>query len=152
MEQVFLNIINNALAAMDSGGTLIVSAERSGEMVSVVFSDTGCGIPPENMDKIFEPFFTTRKVGEGTGLGLAMVHGAVEQSGGRIEVYSEPGQGTTFRVILPCNELDPSGPIEGIEAADLRGTETLLVVEDDEVLRGALGRSFRRRAGNRVCA
>jgi len=105
LEQVFLNIINNAVAAMDSGGILTVSAERSNDMVSIAFSDTGCGIPPQNMDKIFEPFFTTHEVGEGIGLGLSVSYGIVKMFGGDIHVKSETERdgknpGTTVTVTL----------------------------------------------------
>jgi len=106
LEQVFLNIINNAAAAMDSGGILTVSADRSNDMVSIAFSDTGCGIPPENMDKIFEPFFTTKEAGEGTGLGLSVSYGIVKMFGGDIRVKSQTERdgkepGTTVTVTLP---------------------------------------------------
>ncbi|MBW1739673.1 MAG: PAS domain S-box protein [Deltaproteobacteria bacterium] len=109
LEQVFLNIINNAVAAMDGGGVLTIVAHRSNDMVSISFTDTGHGIPPENMDKIFEPFFTTKKVGEGTGLGLSVSYGIAKKFGGDIIVKSqtkaegkEPG--TTFTVLLPIVE------------------------------------------------
>ncbi len=106
LEQVFLNIINNAVAAMDGGGVLTISAHRSGDMVSIGFTDTGHGISSENMDKIFEPFFTTKKVGEGTGLGLSVSYGIVKKFGGDIQVKSQTSEegkepGTTFTVLLP---------------------------------------------------
>jgi PAS domain S-box-containing protein len=105
IEQVFMNIINNAAAAMEEGGTLTISAHRSNDKVRVSFKDTGKGIPPENMDKIFEPFFTTKKVGEGTGLGLSVSYGIVKKFGGDIWVKSQTDKkgnepGTTFTVIL----------------------------------------------------
>jgi PAS domain S-box-containing protein len=106
LEQVFLNIINNATAAMDGGGVLTISAHRSNKTVSIGFSDTGHGIPPENMDKIFEPFFTNKEVGEGTGLGLSVSYGIVKRFGGEIQVKSQTkaegkDSGTTFTVLLP---------------------------------------------------
>jgi two-component system NtrC family sensor kinase len=103
LEQVFLNIINNAVAAMDGGGTLTVSARHIHDKVCIDFKDTGHGISPENMDKIFEPFFTTKKVGEGTGLGLSVSYGIVKKFGGDIQVKSKVGnnRGTTFTVLLP---------------------------------------------------
>ena len=109
IEQVFLNIINNAVAAMDGGGTLTILAHRSDDMVSISFKDTGHGISPEHMGKIFEPFFTTKKVGEGTGLGLSVSYGTVKKFGGDIRVKSQIKQngkqaGTTFTVILPVGE------------------------------------------------
>jgi len=105
LEQVFLNIINNALAAMDGGGILTISAHRSHDMVEIGFSDTGHGISREDMDKIFEPFFTTKKVGEGTGLGLSVSYALVKKFGGDIRVKSqtrEEGEepGTTATVSL----------------------------------------------------
>jgi PAS domain S-box-containing protein len=89
LEQVFLNIINNAMAAMDGGGILTISAYRSHNMVDIGFSDTGHGISPEHMDKMFEPFFTTKKVGEGTGLGLSVSYALVKKVGGDIRVKSQ---------------------------------------------------------------
>jgi PAS domain S-box-containing protein len=117
LEQVFLNIINNAVAAMDEGGTLTISAHRSNDVVNISFKDTGPGIPPEHRDKIFEPFFTTKKVGEGTGLGLSVSYGILTKFGGDIRVNSqtraeakEPG--TTFNVVLPvADEGNPESEI-----------------------------------------
>ena len=111
LEQVFLNIINNATAAMDGGGILTISAHRSADMVSIGFTDTGHGIPPENMDKIFEPFFTSKAVGEGTGLGLSVSYGIVKRFGGEIQVKSQTraegkDSGTTFTVLLPVADED----------------------------------------------
>ena len=106
LEQVFLNIINNAVAAMDDGGLLTISAHHSNDTVNISFTDTGPGIPPENMDKIFEPFFTTKKIGKGTGLGLSVSYGILTKFGGDIRVKSQTGAegkepGTTFTVVLP---------------------------------------------------
>jgi len=106
LEQVFMNIINNAVAAMEDGGILTISAHSSDGTVEISFTDTGPGIPPENMDKIFEPFFTTKKVGEGTGLGLSVSYGILTKFGGDIRVRSQTGgggynPGTTFTVVLP---------------------------------------------------
>ncbi|UCG80354.1 MAG: PAS domain S-box protein, partial [Desulfobacterales bacterium] len=110
IEQVFLNIINNAVAAMDGGGTLTILARRSDDMVSISFKDTGHGISPKHMDKIFEPFFTTKKVGEGTGLGLSVSYGTVKKFGGDIQIKSQTKQdgkqtGTTFTVTLPVGDV-----------------------------------------------
>ena len=108
LEQVFLNIINNAVAAMEKGGILIISAHSTNDdMVDISFSDTGHGIPPENMDKIFKPFFTTK--GEGTGLGLSVSYDIVKKFGGDIQVKSqikEKGKksGTTYTVLLPVSD------------------------------------------------
>ena len=109
--QVLLNLAINALHAMGESGTLTVrtllvpvTADHGGEsvdMIEVVVADTGCGIAPADLDKIFNPFFTTKEVGKGTGLGLTVVHGIVQEHGGQIAVESELGKGTTFRVRLP---------------------------------------------------
>jgi two-component system NtrC family sensor kinase len=106
MMQVFVNLINNAFIAMSKGGTLTIRCrpdrDRSGrEVVTVDLADTGHGIPEEHLDKIFDPFFTTKPDGEGTGLGLSISYMIVQNHGGRIEVESKVGQGSTFRVSLP---------------------------------------------------
>jgi signal transduction histidine kinase len=104
LEQVFLNLITNARQSMEDsgGGTLKVNAHQSGGMILVSVSDTGPGIAPDIISRIFDPFFTTKPVGKGTGLGLSISHGIVEQHGGGLSVKSEPGQGATFTVELPC--------------------------------------------------
>jgi signal transduction histidine kinase len=117
MGQVLLNLAINALHAMGDDGTLRVrtalvpvsgrSAEDYAEMIEVAVSDTGHGIPPEDLDKIFNPFFTTKEVGKGTGLGLTVVHGIVQEHGGRILVESEVRKGTIFRVHLPIAVARP---------------------------------------------
>ncbi len=109
LQQVFLNIMSNAVAAMPNGGILTISTHRSNDMVSITFTDTGHGIAPENMDKIFEPFFTTKKVGEGTGLGLSVSYGIVRKFGGEIQVKSQTAEdgkepGTSFSVLLQVAE------------------------------------------------
>lgn len=116
LEQVYLNIINNALVAMDGGGVLNIAAKQVGNMVSVSFSDTGHGISEENMDKIFEPFFTTKGVGEGTGLGLSVSYAIVKKFGGDIQVESQTKKegktsGTTFTVLLPIAENTECDPV-----------------------------------------
>ena len=100
-------------------------------------SDTGCGIPPENLRRIFEPFFTTKEVGKGTGLGLATVYGIVKQHQGWIEVESKLGEGTTFTVFLPCcTAARPKpGQTSQLETPVRGGTETILVVEDEAPVR-----------------
>lgn len=101
LEEVFVNIINNAKDATPPGGTLTVSTESVKNEIKVKFADTGIGIPKEVMNKIFNPFFTTKQPGEGTGLGLSVAHGIVKKHNGRIKVESEVGKGSTFTVILP---------------------------------------------------
>jgi two-component system NtrC family sensor kinase len=101
IKQVFLNLITNAAQAMPKGGTLSLRTFRLGDEVAISVSDTGQGIPPEIQDRIFEPFFTTKAVGEGTGLGLSVSFGIVQEHGGRISVESQVGQGSTFTVWLP---------------------------------------------------
>jgi two-component system NtrC family sensor kinase len=106
MKHVFVNLINNAFFAMPSGGTLTVRCRHDNgkdgkEVVAVEFADTGVGIPETQLDKIFDPFFTTRLEGEGAGLGLSMSYMIVQNHGGRIEVESKVGEGSTFRVELP---------------------------------------------------
>ncbi|MGD8897311.1 MAG: ATP-binding protein, partial [Acidobacteriota bacterium] len=102
LEQVFLNLFLNAMEAMPDGGTLKITATRADGFVRVVVQDTGSGIAPEHLDKIFEPFFTTKEAGEGTGLGLSVSYSIVEKHGGRLEVESQLGRGTTFTVALPA--------------------------------------------------
>lgn len=102
LQQVFLNIILNAIQAMPNGGRLELKLEPdSNETIKAVISDTGVGIPPENLPKIFEPFFTTKDSGQGTGLGLAIVAKILRDHGGSVEVWSEPGKGATFTIRLP---------------------------------------------------
>ncbi|HBE95075.1 MAG TPA: two-component sensor histidine kinase [Desulfovibrio sp.] len=103
IQQVILNILDNAIDAVGAGGTITVSTGRSsdGRDIYVSVADTGTGISKDKLNKIFDPFFTTKKVGEGTGLGLAICYGILEKLGGRIEVQSEEGKGSTFTVFLP---------------------------------------------------
>ena len=102
MKQVFINIINNALQAMPQGGDLRIRLNPIGEREAMIeFADTGVGISPENLQKIFEPFFSTKEDRDGTGLGLSISYRIVQHHGGRIDVESEPGKGTIFRIILP---------------------------------------------------
>src|SRR3954447_6834337 len=101
LEQVIINLAINARDAMPDGGTLAIETKHKQGAVELVVSATGTGIEPAVLERIFEPFFTTKAVGFGTGLGLATVHGIVTQSGGRVEVVSQPGLGSTFSVLLP---------------------------------------------------
>lgn len=102
LQQVFVNLALNACEAMPEGGTLMLSTSRTDGKVVLEVSDTGCGIKREHLDMIFEPFFTTKPVGKGTGLGLSVSYGIVHQHGGTLEVDSQEGKGTTFKVTLPA--------------------------------------------------
>jgi signal transduction histidine kinase len=112
LRQAFLNLLINAIQAMPGGGTLSIRAYvPNGEpWLKVDVEDTGKGIPPENLSRIFEPFFTTKEVGRGTGLGLSVTYGILEKHGGRVEVASVVGQGSTFTVSLPIRQGLPAAP------------------------------------------
>ena len=148
--QVILNLAANARDAMPKGGRLVIAtanaeldeatAERHpdvkpGRYALLTVADTGCGIPDTVLEHIFEPFFTTKGVGQGTGLGLATVYGIVKQSGGHIEVTSEVGTGTTFRVYLPLVHERRPQPVGGDPRPAAKGHETVLLVEDEETVR-----------------
>jgi PAS domain S-box-containing protein len=146
IEQVLLNLAANARDAMPQGGILTIEVGRAsagppaagrlrpGPVVVLAVSDSGCGMSEEVSARIFEPFFTTKSAGGGTGLGLAMVYGAVEQNGGAIEVSSAPGRGTTFRILLP--EARGEKAVAPAPPFDLpRGAETVLLVEDEAAVR-----------------
>ena len=151
IEQVILNLAINARDAMPNGGTLVISTHvikvddayvqkcpkaRVGRFVSLSVRDTGCGMDAKVISHLFEPFFTTKEAGKGTGLGLATVHGIVEQHDGWIEVESVVGKGTTFRVLLPASLESPASVGRGADAPEsLMGTETILVVEDEDWVR-----------------
>lgn len=155
-EQVLMNLAANARDAMPEGGRLTLETANveiddtycakypdatPGKYVVVSVSDTGVGIEPEVLPHIFEPFFTTKPPGTGTGLGLSTVYGIVRQSGGLINVYSEPGQGTTFRIYLPRVEAEAEEPIAPVVSASrVSGGEAVLVVEDESALRDLIGR------------
>ena len=101
MSQVLINLIMNALHAMPDGGTLGIGVGLQKDMVKLTVSDTGLGIPPGVVNRIFDPFFTTKEFGKGTGLGLTVVKGIIEEHQGSIAVESEEGKGTTFTILLP---------------------------------------------------
>ncbi len=140
-EQVVLNLAVNARDAMPQGGNLIIELEEdfigSQDQAVLIVTDSGMGMAPDIREKIFDPFFTTKEMGRGTGLGLATVHGIVEQNGGRIEVYSQPGQGTCFKVFFPrvFDETDTISDLPTV--AGVGGTETILLVEDEDTVRKA---------------
>jgi CheY-like chemotaxis protein len=134
--QVIMNLAVNARDAMPDGGTLhIETATDESGAVSVIVSDSGEGIDPETRARIFEPFFTTKEPGSGTGLGLATVLGIVEQSGGTIDVSSEPGEGARFIVRLPATNEPTEPPAEDVPPAPPPGAETIMLVEDEDVVR-----------------
>jgi PAS domain S-box-containing protein len=151
IEQVLLNLAVNARDAMPRGGTLCISTQnlevdeeyarefemiRPGHYVQLTVSDTGVGMDQETRSRIFEPFYTTKEQGKGTGLGLSTVYGIVKQSGGSVWVYSEPDQGTVFKILLPCVSEDTrQGATEPLSAAAVGGSESILLVEDEESLR-----------------
>jgi len=155
VEQILINLATNARDAMPGGGTLTigvtcatVTAEECaahgwgapGAYSVLSVADTGVGMDPETQRHLFEPFFTTKAVDEGSGLGLAMVYGLVRQHDGFVDVRSTPGTGTTVRVLLPVVEpaVRPTAP--GGEAPDRRGSETILLAEDEDALRRAATR------------
>jgi two-component system, cell cycle sensor histidine kinase and response regulator CckA len=153
MAQVLMNLAINARDAMPQGGRLTIETRNvtlddryaathleaePGERVLVAVHDTGNGMPPDVMARIFEPFFTTKDVGKGTGLGLAVVHGIIKQSGGNIEVLSEVGVGTSFMLYFPAVKNAQPAPITDAADRAERGTEVILFVEDDDRVR-ALG-------------
>jgi PAS domain S-box-containing protein len=151
LEQVLVNLAVNARDAMAGGGRLAIVVSHAwldrpqggpdkgfapGTYVSVSLTDTGCGMDEETQSRAFEPFFTTKPEGKGTGLGLAMVHGIVHQSGGDIAMSSTLGQGTSFTLYLPACEERPAQREAAVESAVERGTaELILVVEDERALR-----------------
>jgi CheY-like chemotaxis protein len=160
VEQVILNLVVNARDAMPQGGRLTVATEHvtlddrgdapSGAYAALRVSDNGVGMSAEVRSRIFEPFFTTKEQGKGTGLGLSTVYGIVTQSGGFIDVESEVGRGTTFRVFLPVHRQESEQSVQGPAQEELlRGAETVLVVEDNEAVRD-LAEQYLTECGYRV--
>ncbi len=151
MEQMLMNLAVNARDAMPQGGRLTLSADaieispdlarnnqdaRPGRFLCLNVADTGCGMPPDVLSHIFEPFFTTKPVGKGTGLGLATVYGIAKQHEGWVEVHSQPGEGSTFRICLPVRNVEPKPePAPSAPEPVRRGSETILIVEDEPTVR-----------------
>jgi PAS domain S-box-containing protein len=150
VEQVLMNLVTNARDAMPRGGTLTISTSieelnedyiavhgygKPGAYVKLSIADTGAGMDERTRERIFEPFFTTKEMGKGTGLGLASSYGLVKQHKGFIDVDSEPGRGTTFLIYLPALNRDASKKDVPAESSLKGGTESILVAEDDEVIR-----------------
>ena len=151
LEQVLMNLATNARDSMPDGGSLTVTTEQitidegfvathgfgtPGAYALITVSDTGHGMNSELQQRIFDPFFTTKEVGKGTGLGLSVVYGIIKQHDGFINVYSEPGNGTTFRIYLPLSsKKSREATIVPQEEAPVRGTETILLAEDDAMVR-----------------
>jgi PAS domain S-box-containing protein len=159
IDQVIMNLVVNARDAMSGGGKLTIEtrnerldAEYAGRHIGVepgpyvllAISDNGSGMTSETQRRLFEPFFTTKEAGKGTGLGLSIVYGIVKQNHGEIIVYSEPGIGTTFKIYLPC--VDAHADANGAEdrSLALRGSETVLLCEDEAQIRGLVERMLRR--------
>ncbi len=157
MEQVVMNLCVNARDAMPDGGRIGITVEaveiesgnhmdnpdrRSGRHVRLVVGDTGCGMDHETLRHVFDPFYTTKEVGKGTGMGMATVYGIVDQHNGWIEIDSREGAGTTVSVYLRATSKSASDREESRPREDVRGSETILVVEDEEGVRRSLVRSL----------
>ncbi len=164
IEQIIMNFAVNARDAMGEKGSLTIRTEdvvldeeycrmnaeaRPGDHVMLSVSDTGHGMDRETLQHIFEPFYTTKELGRGTGLGLAMVYGIVKQHDGHLTCYSEVGKGTTFRVYLPAILSEPEDVAESVVETPAFGTETLLLVDDEEFVRD-LGARILSRVGYKV--
>ncbi|MBI4227469.1 MAG: hypothetical protein HY600_04225, partial [Candidatus Omnitrophica bacterium] len=142
LQEVCVNLLLNAVQAMPTGGRLRVATRQASDgpcPFELEVTDTGCGIPASHLPRIFDPFFTTKPSGVGTGLGLSVSHSVIQRHGGSIEVQSQPGWGTTFRVLLPKDPRTAPRPSEGppamvVDLARSMATPTILVVDDDQAV------------------
>lgn len=164
LDQVLMNLCVNARDAMPNGGVLTIETHRTeidqefcnhhlwakpGHFAQLIVSDTGCGMSKETQDHVFEPFFTTKSEGKGTGLGLSTVYGIVKQHNGMVNVYSEVGKGTSFKIYLPFHE-SASGKMDSpVEKPVVGGNEVILLAEDDEMVRN-LSKTILMKAGYTV--
>ena len=159
LEQILMNLCVNARDAMPNGGNITIKTDitqrdhqsaqappgaKNGPYVRLTFTDTGCGMDTETLKQIFDPFFTTKDVGKGTGLGLASVQGSIAQHGGWIEVTSNLGMGTSFELYFPASLSLAKKNEDTLEADTSKGSETILVVEDEPSVRSVLRRALTR--------
>ena len=163
IEQVLLNLFVNAWQAMPDGGSLFVETaevskravpegdvpSEAERFVRISVTDTGAGMDPAVRERIFEPFFTTRAMGRGTGLGLATAYGIVRNHGGRIQVLSQEGKGSTFHVTLPASDKPVEAAMRTAKEIHSGGSETVLLVDDEEVVR-EVGEQLLKKLGYRV--
>jgi CheY-like chemotaxis protein len=153
VEQVLMNLAANARDAMPGGGELIIETQNvtidesyrlthldahPGKYVQIAVTDTGTGMDAATQRHIFEPFFTTKEIGKGTGLGLSLAHAIIKQHEGMIEVYSEVGHGTTFKIYLPAQKDEIEAKLHQTQQVLRGGAETILIAEDDEALQRLL--------------
>jgi CheY-like chemotaxis protein len=166
IHQVLMNLCTNASFAMqEKGGVLEVNLSETdldgdfakqhpdvkpGKFINLTVRDTGCGMPPEVIERIFDPFYTTKKMGEGTGMGLSVVHGIVKSHGGTITIKSSPGKGSAFSVFLPAVEAEEPNQADQAQLV-ITGSERILFV-DDEDFQADIGKRMLERLGYRVTA
>ena len=164
IDQILMNLAVNSRDAMPEGGKLVIETAnvvldeeyvkthldgKPGNHVLLQITDTGAGMDRETLEHIFEPFYTTKAVGEGTGLGLPMVHGIVQQHGGHVRCYSEPGKGTTFKIYFPALILNEQQKERTVREKPRGGPETILLVDDEKFI-SDLGSRILARAGYNV--